>query len=225
MTLHLYPNVEHDSPEWHDLRRGIVTASVVGRLITPATIKVANNVDTRALTAELVSERITGWTHDNYVSFDMQRGHDDEPRAIKVYSDNWTNVTTCGFMVRDDWGFRIGYSPDGVVGEEGLFECKSRSPKKHLLTVLADAVPTECMAQLQCGLLVSGRPWIDYVSYSGGLALWVKRVYPDSRWQEAIVAAVAAFEEAAERMTASYTKAVAGLPMTERTPDYSQIRF
>ena len=274
MTLHQYPKVEHDSPEWHDLRRGIVTASVVSSLLTyrsltgldfacpacgaqaqspcvskragsdapiktlhperiavsaadttPPLIEPAANPESRALTALLVAERITGWTHDNYVSFDMQRGHDDEPRAVKVYSEHWTNVTTCGFMVRDDWGFRIGYSPDGLVGDEGLFECKSRSPKKHLLTVLADAVPVENMGQLQCGLLVSGRPWIDYVSYSGGLALWVKRVYPDPRWQEAIVAAVAAFEEAAEQMKASYTKAVAGLPMTERTPDYSDIRF
>jgi YqaJ-like viral recombinase domain. len=230
MTLHLYPNVEHDSPEWHDLRRGIVTASVVGRLITPATIKVANNVDTRALTAELVVERITGWTDDNYVSYDMQRGHDDEPRAIKVYSEHWTNVTTCGFMVRDDWGFRIGYSPDGLTedalgSELGCIEIKSRAPKKHLQTVLADEVPAENMAQIQCALLVSGRDWCDYISYSGGLALWPKRVYPDPRWQDAIVAAVAAFEEAAEQMQAAYTKAVAGLPMTERTPDYSDIRF
>jgi hypothetical protein len=35
------------------------------------------------------------------------------------------------------------------------------------------------MAQLQCGLLVSGREWIDYVSYCGGMPMYVKRVLPD----------------------------------------------
>jgi hypothetical protein len=46
------------------------------------------------------------------------------------------------------------------------------------------------MAQLQCGLLVSGRKWIDYVSYCGGMPLYVKRVEPDERWFDAIVEAV-----------------------------------
>ena len=80
----------------------------------------------------------------------------------------------------------------------------------------ADEVPAENMAQLQCGLLVSGREWIDYVSFCGGMPLWVKRVEPDPKWQAAIVAAVAAFEEAVAQMVADYHKAVTGLPMTER---------
>jgi hypothetical protein len=216
MSLHVLPDLIQGSPEWFEARRGIITASVVGQLVTPSTLKVASNVESRSLTAQLVAERITGFVDSTYVSDDMRRGHEDEPRAATIYSTHWGHVTTGGFMVRDDWGFSIGYSPDGLVDDDGQVEVKSRRPKKHLQTVLADAVPTEDMAQVQCGLLVSGRPWCDYISYSGGLALWVKRVHPDPAWFEAILSAAAAFEEAAERMTADYLRATEGLPMTER---------
>ena len=156
MTLIELPDLIQGTDEWHDQRRGIVTASVVGRLLT-ATGKPANNDTSRTLTAQLVAERITGWTDPVYVSDDMLRGTEDEPRAVDVYAEHFAPVTSTGFMVRDDWGFRIGYSPDGLVGDDGLIEVKSRRAKKQLQTILEDAVPAENMAQIQCGLLVSGR--------------------------------------------------------------------
>lgn len=223
MTLHQYPDLIQGTDEWLDVRRGIVTASVVGRLITPATIKPANNPESRSLTMLLAAERITNWTDPIYVSDDMLRGTEDEPKARDLYSEHHAPVTETGFMVRDDWGYRIGYSPDGLVGDDGLIEVKSRRAKKHLQTILEDAVPTENMAQLQCGLLVSGRAWCDYISYCGGMPLWVKRVHPDQKWQDAIVAAVAKFEQAVGVMTATYEARTLGLPMTERTPDYEEM--
>jgi hypothetical protein len=72
------------------------------------------------------------------------------------------------------------------------------------------------MAQLQAGLLVSGRQWIDYVSYSGGMPLWVRRVHPDPKWSQAIIATVRQFERTATDMASRYETAVAGLPTTER---------
>jgi putative phage-type endonuclease len=205
------------SEEWHDQRRGIVTASVVGTLITPSTIKPAANPQSRALTVQLAAERITGWTDPTYMNDDMLRGVEDEPRAIAAYEKHTgADVTLTGFMVRDDWGFRIGYSPDGLVGDDGLIECKSRRQKKQLQTILDGMVPPENMAQIQCGLLVSGRAWCDYVSYSGGMHLYPIRVYPDPIWFEAIVAAVQKFEQAAELMVATYEARTLGLPLTER---------
>jgi len=221
MSLHEMSELIQGSDEWHDQRRGIVTASVVGQLITPKTIQVAANVESRALTATLVAERITGWTDDTYVSFDMMRGHEIEPIVRDLYGKHYAPVTEMGFMVRDDWGYSIGYSPDGLVGDDGLIEIKSRRPKEHLATILADRVPAENMAQIQCGLLVSGREWCDYVSYCGGMPLWVKRVYPDPYWQDAILEAVETFERVAEQMVAEYQNAVIGLVITERT-NYDQ---
>ena len=223
MTLTELPDLLQGTDEWHDQRRGIVTASVVGQLVTPGTVKVAKNDYSRALTASLVAERITGYTDPVYVSDDMLRGHEDEPRARDLYSEHFAPVRESGFMVREEDGWKLGYSPDGLVGDDGLIEVKSRRQKKHLMTILSGEVPPENMAQLQAGLLVSGRAWIDYISYSGGMPMWVKRVEPDPRWFDAITAAVIAFEENAAEMVAAYETATAGMPTTERTVELEMV--
>ena len=225
MTITILPDLVQGSDEWLAQRRGIVTASVVGRLITNTTIKPADNPESRGVVALLTAERITGWTDPVHVTDDMWRGVEDEPRARDKYAEHFAPVTEVGFMVRDDWGFPIGYSPDGLVGDDGLIEVKSRRQKKHLQTILADQVPPENMAQLQCGLLVSGREWIDYVSYCGGMPMWVKRVTPDPKWHDAIVQAVAKFESNAAAMASRYADAVRGLPATERINDDQEITF
>jgi hypothetical protein len=224
VSLRVLDGIEQGSVEWHDARRGIVTASAVGQLVTPKTVKPADNDYSRALTLRLVAERITGHTDPTYVSADMERGNFDEPIARDLYTEHIAPVTNVAFMSRDDWGFTIGYSPDGLVGDDGLIEIKSRRQKKHLETILDNAVPLENLAQCQAGLLVSGRSWIDYVSYCGGMPLWTKRVLPDPAWHDAIVQAVTAFEKAAATMTAAYEKATAGLPLTERTDLYEEMR-
>lgn len=216
MTLIELADLIQGSEEWYDQRRGMLTASVIGQLITPSTLKPCDNPKSRSIVAELAAERITGFTEPSYASDDMLRGHDVEPLAVEAYSEHYAPVTPGGFMVRNDLGFNIGYSPDGLVGADGLVECKSRRAKKHLQTILAGAVPTENMAQCQAGLLVSGRMWLDYVSFCGGMPLYRKRVEPDERWFHAIVQAATAFERAVEQIVANYHEAVEGLPMTER---------
>lgn len=217
MSLQVFTDLTQGSEDWYEQRRGILTASVVGRLITPKTVKVADNMATRALTATLVAERVSEHVEPTFVSDDMELGHLIEPLARSLYAEHFgAPVTEVGFMVRDDLGFKIGYSPDGLVGSDGLIEIKSRRPKEHLTTIVSDEVPAENMAQIQCGLWVAGRQWCDYLSYSGGMPMWRKRVTPDPTWQEAIVAAATAFEKAANEMTDKYLRAVVGLPMTER---------
>lgn len=225
MTLEVFTNLEQGSPEWHAARRGIITASVVGQFITPKTIKPASNDTARSMAVHLVAERITGYTEPTFVSADMERGNFDEPYARDLYSEHYAPAAEVGFMVRDDWGFQIGYSPDGVVGDDGLIEIKSRRQKKHLATILEGEVPIENMAQIQCGLLVTGRAWLDYVSFCGGMALWTKRVLPDPRWHAAIIDAVTAFEETAAQMIATYTAATDGRPITERIDQFAEMEF
>ena len=215
MTLTIHDEIVQGTPEWHDARRGMVTASAVGKLITP-TLKVADNDTSRALTATLVAERISGWTEDTAMTWDMARGIDSEPIARDIYSGHYQQAVEVGFMVLERDGWQLGFSPDGLVGSDGLIEIKAPRAKTHLNTILADRVPAYYMAQCQAGLLVSGRKWLDFVSYCGGLPLYVTRVLPDSRWHKAIEAACVQFEKTAAEMVAAYRKATKGLPATER---------
>ena len=215
MTLTILDDLEQGTPEWFAARRGIVTASVVGKLLTP-TLKIADNDTSRDLTTTLAAERICGWTEETPMTADMWRGVDSEPIARDIYSGHYQQAVEVGFMLWQEDGWQLGYSPDGLVGVDGLIEIKAPRAKTHLNTILADRVPPFYMGQLQAGLLVSGRNWIDFVSYVGGMPLFVKRVLPDPAWFDAITAAVAQFEQRATQIVADYTKATDGLPATER---------
>ena len=147
---------------------------------------------------------------------DMWRGVEHEPFARMKYAEHHAPVTECGFMVREIGGARLGLSPDGLVGDDGLIEIKAPRAKGHLQTILSGRVPSFHMAQLQAGLLVSGREWVDFISFCGGMPLFVKRVLPAPDWFEAITAAVEKFEQVAAEMTAAYKQAAADMPATER---------
>jgi len=179
----------------------------------------------KTLMDTLIAERITGYVEPVAMSKAMERGVLDEPYARAIYADTHAPVTEVGFITEDKHGFILGYSPDGLVGEDGLIEIKSRDQKSQLRVFLRDEVPAANMAQLQCGLLVTGRKWIDYVSYCGGMPLYVKRVYPDPKWFAVILEAVSAFEATATETISRYLDAVANSPTTERIEHFPETEF
>ncbi len=194
MSLTVYRDMLQGSEDWFAARLGMLTASEVAHIITP-TGTPAKNEKMRAHAYELLAQRITGHIEPRYISDDMLRGHDDEVDARVLYSHRYAPVAVCGFMVREFDGFRIGYSPDGLVGEDGVIEVKGRRAKLQIATIIEDAMPPEHAVQVQTGLLVSGRSWCDFLSYSGGMPMAVYRVDADAAMQGAIIAAAVAFEE------------------------------
>lgn len=217
MTITTYDQIEQGTESWHDARRGMLTASVIGRLITPKTVKPASNDESRGLVAQLAAERITGWTDPTYVNADMQRGIDEEPRARQHYSETRAPVTEVGFMVLERDGFRLGFSPDGLVGDAGLIEIKSPRAKRHVATIVNRQVPSDNFAQIQAGLFVTGREWCDFVSWCGGLPMFVQRVAPDQRWFDAIEEVGKRCEEDITRIVQDFEVATHGLPTTTRS--------
>lgn len=225
MSLHVYEDLEQGTDEWLAARCGLLTASTVGQMITEKTVKAASNDKSRALAKSLIAERVTGHVEPIQTSRAMERGTLDEPYARDHYSEHHAPALEVGFMVRTINGRKLGYSPDGMVGDDGLIEIKSRNQRIQLETFLDDAVPLANMAQIQCGLLVSGRAWCDYVSWSGGMPMFVKRVLPDEKWFAAITDALYQFEVTAEAEISKYLTKTAGLPATERIDHFEEMEF
>lgn len=162
---------EQNSPEWIAARLGVVTCSEFKAVLAKGEGK------TRAKYMRTVAgEAVRGQPFDRYTNDHMDRGHIEEDEARALYSFMTDNeVQRIGFMKRG----RVGYSPDGLIGTDGLLEIKTKLDHLHVECLEADALPNEHKAQCQGGLWVSGRQWIDFVSYSPGLPLFVKRVVRD----------------------------------------------
>lgn len=213
-TLEIY-DVEQRTDAWYAARRGLITASMIGKLMTPG-LKVAANDTSRTALAGLVAECLSDTTEDTADSWQMARGREDEPYAREAYAE-WaqTTVREIGFAVRTWPGeYQLGASPDGLVGDEGMIEIKSRGRARQVLTTQS-GVPSDVLPQIQAQLLVMGREWCDYVSYSQGLALFVERVHADPVWHVAILEAVDVSYAEMGRMLATYAKATRGMPVAE----------
>lgn len=210
MTIRYHAHVEQGSDEWLQLRCGIITASEVKNIMTP-TLKVANNDKARAHLYELLAQRVSGFVEPTYVTADMLRGHEDEYYAREEYAQHFAPVEETGFITNDKWGFTLGYSPDGLVGDDGLIEIKSRRQKHQVRTIIdwieSEEIPEDFLLQCQTGLLVSEREWLDLISYCGGLPMIVMRVWPDSKVHEAIVKAALEFETTLARKLSTYRNA------------------
>lgn len=164
----------------------------------PLSFRTSTDDKARAHLWELLSQRITGHVDETYESWDILRGREDEIEARLQYARHYAPVEECGFITNDEWGFKLGYSPDGLVGDEGLIECKSRKGKFQVETIVEYAakneIPPEFMLQHQVGLVVSKRKWIDFVSYSAGLPMSTTRVELIPEYEDAILSAAAKFE-------------------------------
>ena len=203
MTITYHDDVFQGTDEWLQLRCGVLTASKMKDILTPA-FKTANNDKPRALVYELAAQRITRFVEPSYISDDMIRGDEEEILAKDKYNEHYDNVRNVGFITNNQWGFTIGYSPDGIVGEDGLIEIKSRKQSLQFRTIAGGAVPLEYMVQIQTGLLVTGRKWCDFISYSNGMPMYTIRVEPNYKQQAAILEAASNFEKVVAEVTEEF---------------------
>ena len=212
-----YHRLTQGCDEWLRLRLGLLTASEFDKVLTP-TLLLANNAGSRAHVYDLATQRITGHLEPHFTGWDMERGKLEEVDARIKYAAEIAPVTECGFIVNDGLGFDIGYSPDGLVGDYGLIEIKSRLAKFQVRTIIdhlgpscldqETPIPREFMLQIQAGLFITGRNWCDFVSYSNGLNMAVIRVYPISEYQDAIWCAAKNVEDSILTKIAAYNAAL-----------------
>ena len=173
--MKIHKKLEQRSPEWYKLRAGKLTCSALGNILTPAKLAISKSIVEYAY--EKAAEIITGEIEPMTENWQMKRGVELEPEAVRCYEEHkGVTVERVGFI---EGHYHIGYSPDGLVGDDGLIEIKCPSPKVHFKTLLDGKIDGKYMLQMQGGMLASGRQWCDFISYSEGLALAVIRVERD----------------------------------------------
>jgi hypothetical protein len=88
-----------------------------------------------------------------------------------------------------------GCSPDALIGDSGMLEIKTQLPALLIETLLGDKIPPEHVAQIQGGLLVAEREWIDLGIYWPKMPFFCKRAYRDEKYISALSSAIDGFNE------------------------------
>nr|WP_298966608.1 lambda exonuclease family protein [uncultured Halomonas sp.] len=186
------------SPEWLAARLGRVTMSELKSLLVKG--KGPGGLGAGAITYmhQLIGERITGELAEPFQgNAHTRRGHELEGVARALYCDatGEPQPQEVGIILNHE----VGYSPDSLVGANGLLEIKTKLPKFQIEVLLNGEIPDEHIPQCQGGLWVSEREWIDFVSYWPGMPLFIKRAYRNDIMIRAIAERVEAFHEEMER--------------------------
>lgn len=166
------------SDAWHAARCGIVTMSELQCLLVKGKGPSGLGAGAISYMNQLIGERFTGEPADAFAgNRHTERGHELEPMARLLYGEHSGefDITEVGIILNHG----VGFSPDSLVGDNGLLEIKTKLPKYQVEVLLAGEIPAEHTAQCQGGLWVSEREWIDFVSYWPGMPLFVKRAYRD----------------------------------------------
>jgi hypothetical protein len=190
---------EQGTPEWYAARLGIPTASEFDTV--QAKGKGGGESKTRrTYLLKLAGEILTGEPMYSYNNDHMERGKVMEDEARELYGMVMdVEPMRVGFMRRGD----AGASPDSLIGDDGLLEIKTKLAHLQLDCILAGEVPSEHRAQCQGQLWISGRQWVDFVSYWPGLPLFVKRLYRDEMYIAKLRESVDSFNNELREIVAS----------------------
>lgn len=195
MILH---DVLQGSTAWLAVRAGIPTASAFDRIVTP---KGKPSTQAEKYMHGLLAERIMGHPVLQVATFWQGRGIQLEGEAVSYYEGvRDLDTTIIGFVTNDER--TIGASPDRFVGEEGLLEIKCPAEHTHVGYLLTRGVDAEYYPQVQGQLWVTGRRWLDIVSYHPEMPIAIVRVERDDKYIETLSTAVEEFSRALEAKAA-----------------------
>lgn len=195
---------EQRGEEWQKARLGIPTSSEFHRIITPKTGKLS--AQSEGYMHVLLAEWMLGAPLPSIETEYMQRGAQLEDEAVRAYEfETGLDTETVGFIT-DDSGM-IGCSPDRlvmgsiafdgspVVETFGCLEIKCPAANTHVGHMLQRALDEKHAPQTQGQLLITGRAWVDTVSYYPGLPTVVIRTPRREDYIANLKAALDAFVE------------------------------
>ena len=166
MAIKFYPEIPQGTPEWFELRNGVITATDAYDLLHGKSLE------------QIIFNKTNNSFKGNYYT---KRGHILEEEAKAIYSEVYEPLENFGFIKNDKYP-NAGCSPDGVtVSRKGLVECKAFNEKRHFQVY--KNLDAHIVAQIQFQLFISEFEWDDLVLYNPDLsaedAFLVRRLYPD----------------------------------------------
>jgi len=189
----LFHPAEPGTDAWRLARFGVPSASNFSRIVTA---KGARSSSLEGYAAELAGEVFAGKSLDQFDgNVWMNRGKEKEAEAIELYRFTTdAKVEQCGFIVLDDES--AGCTPDALVDEDGLLECKCLKAERHVAAMhyyqKHNRPPTDYIQQTQGQLMITGRAWVDLMFYHPDLPPLIIRQTPDLVFQAALKEGIAA---------------------------------
>ena len=186
--------------EWLDARRGFITGSKFGAVMSKSRVKGALSKTAETYLNELLAGYLTGEPQGFQGNWATEWGneHEDEARAAYTW-ETGNSVERVGFIEHPSESL-VGCSPDGLIGSDGMLEVKCPfNSAVHVSNALRRTAPEEHDHQIHGNLWCTERAWCDFVSYDPRISercqLIIVRVNRDERLIKQIAEKVAAFRE------------------------------
>lgn len=170
-------DIPQNTPEWDLARNGITTASMMDKIIT-STGKASTSAKTYM--NQLLADWYAGKSVDNWEGNKFTEiGHERESEVIDLYQFiTERTIEQIGFCFKDDKR-DVGCSPDGLVGDDGLFEQKNPKGSTMIKYLLDSKPPTEYRVQVQAQLWITGRSWCDFMVHHPDIGHKIWRIERD----------------------------------------------
>lgn len=149
--------------EWLKSRIGNLTASRMADAM--AVTRTGESEKRRKLKLDIVAERLTGRATEVFVSDAMKWGMKYESEAREAYENATGNlVQICGLAMHDTIP-HLGASPDGLIDEDCIWECKCPNTSTYLSYKLAGTVPEQYKPQMLLQMICTGRSKGVFTAY------------------------------------------------------------
>ena len=199
--------IEPGSPQWWEARRGAITASRA-----PALMRRKKNgepyADYHNMIAKIAVERIADFTIGTFVTPAMERGTELEPRALEAYALERMCIVGASEFVFHPTLPKVGATPDGFVGDDGLVQTKVFTDMMRHIDLLKNREKSNTFDDYKWQLAYElfccpSRKWNDLAGYCPemppNLRLSIVRLERDEGMMEQIAAAIEEAEEYIQR--------------------------
>lgn len=179
-----FHNVDQNSDEWFELRRGKITGSVLKDVFasktTQAYKKAINKLAFEQASTEEPEDKELSKARGGY----LDRGHELEPFAIKAFEmETFATVDNGGFY---EYSSYLGTSPDGICGDH-VVEVKCPAYTTMVQYINDKVIPKEYELQCQHHLFCTGLDLGYFVAFHPNFEVLIIEFEKDDKIQTKIV--------------------------------------